>query len=246
MLSFSPPGWIAGGVVTLIIATRNAHKVAEIQAVLSDAFRYLTLNDFPSAPVAVEDANSFAGNATKKAVHLARWMAQSPLVLEKFAGTSADSEIYSVADDSGLEVDALQGAPGVHSARFAALDTGAAGNSSDASNNAKLLQLLKAVPAERRTARFRCCIALTPVLLAQPESASPVCYADEAELQTQLFEGVCEGRIGHGPRGTHGFGYDPLFVPDGFDQTFAELSADAKNRMSHRARALEKLREWFQ
>ncbi len=213
---------------------------------LSNAFRYLTLDDFPSAPVAVEDADTFAGNAKKKAVHLARGIAGSPLVLGKFAGTAADSEIYCVADDSGLEVDALQGAPGVHSARFAALDTAAAGNSSDASNNAKLLRLLEAVPTEKRTARFRCCIALTPVLLAEPESASPVCYADETELQAQLFEGVCEGRIGHHPKGTHGFGYDPLFVPDGFDETFAELSADAKNQISHRARALEKLREWFQ
>jgi XTP/dITP diphosphohydrolase len=147
----------------------------------------------------------------------------------------------SFADDSGLEVEALNGAPGVHSARFAALDSRAAGNSGDAENNAKLLRLLRDVPLERRTARFRCVIALTPILTSGPSSASPVCLADERELQTELFDDACEGRIAFAPIGTAGFGYDPLFVPRGFTQSFAELGEDVKNRVSHRAKALEKL-----
>jgi XTP/dITP diphosphohydrolase len=147
-----------------------------------------------------------------------------------------------LADDSGLEVDALHGAPGVHSARFAALDKGQPGNSPTADNNAKLLRLLKDVPREKRTARFRCVLALTPVFRSKGGSASPVCYADEAELQTELFVGACEGRIGLAPRGQGGFGYDPLFIPAGRNATFAELGEGVKNGMSHRARALEKLK----
>lgn len=232
--------------MTLIIATRNAHKVGEIRAVLSEGFLHLALNDFPSVPAVAEDCDTFAGNAMKKAVELARWIAGSPLMLARFGEAAAESEIYSLADDSGLEVDALGGAPGVYSARFAALDTGAAGNSSDMENNAKLLRLLDGTAPEKRTARFRCCIALSPVLLDRVESASPVCYADEVELRTQLFEGVCEGRIQESPRGAQGFGYDPLFVPEGYEESFAELGADVKNRISHRARALERLRRWFQ
>jgi XTP/dITP diphosphohydrolase len=148
-----------------------------------------------------------------------------------------------LADDSGLEVDALNGAPGVHSARFAALDTGKLGNSPTADNNAKLLRLLKEVPLEKRTARFCCVLALTPVLCSQGRSASPVCYADEVELQTELFEGTCEGRIGLAPRGQGGFGYDPLFIPEGHEATFAELGEEVKNQMSHRAKALAKLKQ---
>jgi XTP/dITP diphosphohydrolase len=152
--------------------------------------------------------------------------------------------LFTLADDSGLEVDALSGAPGVLSARFAALD--AAANSSDAENNAKLLRLLANVPLEKRTARFRCALALTPVLESCLANASPVCAADECELQTELFDGACEGRIGFVPSGQGGFGYDPLFIPDGLQQTFAELGEDVKNRMSHRAKALAKLRERLQ
>ena len=151
--------------------------------------------------------------------------------------------MFVLADDSGLEVDALKGAPGVHSARFAALDTGGAGNSPTAANNAKLLRLLKGVPLEKRTARFRCVMALTPVLSARPANASPVCAADAFELQTELFEGTCEGRIEFQERGEGGFGYDPLFVPEGHEQTFGELPEEVKNRLSHRARALAKLKE---
>jgi XTP/dITP diphosphohydrolase len=228
---------------TLLIATRNAHKVGEIRAILGAQFQFLTLNDFPDAPKVVEDADTFAGNAAKKAVELARWL------VEKHRTSSIEhpASSFVLADDSGLEVDALSGAPGVHSARFAALDRSAdgssassTGNTPDAENNAKLLRLLKDVPVERRTARFHCVIALVEVPVGKIEVASPVCYADEFEPQT--FDGVCEGRIIFGPRGKNGFGYDPLFVPIGFEQTFAQLGEDVKNQLSHRARALAKLK----
>lgn len=226
--------------ITLVIATRNSHKVAEIQAILGAEIRALTLNDLPGAPPVVEDAPTFAGNATKKAVALARWIS---------SGTRADifgtDKAFVLADDSGLEVDALNGAPGVRSARFAALDTDAPGNSSDADNNAKLLRLLANVPPEKRTARFRCVLALTPISNPTPESASPVCAADEFELQTETFDGACEGDISFCPHGEGGFGYDPLFVPQGRTESFAELGPEIKNQISHRARALAKLRARF-
>ena len=145
---------------TLLIATRNAHKVGEIRAILSDRFQYLTLRDFPGAPPVVEDAPTFAGNATKKAVELAQWLAATQKVPKPAEG----SQLFVLADDSGLEVDALNGAPGVYSARFAALDTNHSGNSPDADNNAKLLRLLENIPVGKRTARFRCVLALTPAL----------------------------------------------------------------------------------
>lgn len=218
---------------TILIATRNAHKVQEIQSILGKQFQFVTLNDFPNAPKVIEDAHTFAGNATKKAVELAKWLPGKQPMPD-----------FVLADDSGLEVDALNGAPGVHSARFAAMD--AKENAPDKDNNAKLLRLLKNVPMNKCTARFRCVIALISVLSQKTESASPVCYADELELQTQLFDGACEGRIIFEPRGGNGFGYDPLFVPNGFDKTFAELGDDVKNQLSHRAKALEKLKAFFQ
>ena len=230
---------------TFLIATRNAHKVGEIRAILGEQFGYLTLDAFPGAPKVVEDANTFAGNATKKAVELAKWVGQSRnLKLET-------RNFFVLADDSGLEVDALNGAPGVYSARFAAQDSAVEGNSKDSDNNAKLLRLLKDVPREKRSARFRCVIALTPVELETQNSkletsASPVCYADELELQTEIFDGACEGRIDFAPRGQGGFGYDPLFIPNGFEQSFAELGEDAKNQLSHRSKALEKLKAKLQ
>ncbi|HUA37290.1 MAG TPA: non-canonical purine NTP pyrophosphatase [Candidatus Sulfopaludibacter sp.] len=220
--------------ISLLIATRNAHKTGEIRAILGGGFQLRTLNDFPDAPKVVEDAPTFAGNATKKAVELSKWLAQIP---------NPESRIpnFVLADDSGLEVDALNGAPGVHSARFAAVDAAQSGNTPDADNNAKLLRLLKDVPLEKRTARFRCVIALTPVWPRKVEAASPVCYADEFEMRTELFDGVCEGRIIFDPRGQNGFGYDPLFVPVWHGQTFAELGDTTKNQLSHRSKALHKL-----
>ena len=231
---------------TLLIATRNAHKVGEIQSILGAPFQFLTLNDFSDAPKVVEDADTFAGNATKKAVELARWLSA--------AGASRltphASRFFVLADDSGLEVDALGGAPGVHSARFAALDRSADGssasspeNSPDADNNAKLLRLLKDMPPEKRTGRFRCVIALVPVPSGKVESASPVCLVDEFEAHT--FDGACAGRIQFSASGHGGFGYDPLFVPDGFTQSFSELGEDVKNKLSHRAKALEKLKVYW-
>ena len=230
----------------LVVATRNAHKISEIRAILGEDSHCYSVNDFPAAPTTIEDASTFGGNATKKAVELARWISASrlsPLV-------PRPSPLYVLADDSGLEVDALGGAPGVHSARFAASDGSAgglpgafSGNTSDADNNAKLLRLLKDVPLAKRTARFRCVLALTPVLAGTRTSSSPVCQADEVELQTELYEGVCDGRIDFVPRGQGGFGYDPLFIPEGCEQPFAELGEEVKNKSSHRARALARLRE---
>ncbi len=112
------------------------------------------------------------------------------------------------------------------------MDSGGEGNTSDSDNNAKLLRLLKDTPAEKRTARFRCVLAVTPITPdtgPSNSSASPVCFADELEMQTELFDGTCEGSIDLAPRGAGGFGYDPLFIPDGFQQSFAELGEEVKN-----------------
>jgi XTP/dITP diphosphohydrolase len=224
---------------TLLIATRNAHKVGEIRAILGAQFQFLTLNDFPNAPKVVEDAPTFAGNATKKAVELTGWLVEKHSTFNIQHSTPN----FVLADDSGLEVDALNGAPGVRSARFAATDSLKSGNTPDADNNAKLLRLLKNMPLEKRAARFRCAIALVAVQAGKTEVASPVCYAEEMEPQT--FDGACEGRIIFEPCGENGFGYDPLFVPAGFEQTFAELGEGVKNQLSHRAKALERLKEFF-
>jgi XTP/dITP diphosphohydrolase len=225
-------------VTLLLIATRNAHKAGEIHTNLGGQFQLLTLNDFPAAPKIVEDAGTFAGNAAKKAVELAKWLSQIQ---------NPESRIqngFVLADDSGLEVDALNGAPGVHSARFAAVDSVKSGNTSDAENNAKLLRLLKDVPAEKRAARFWCVIALVEI---NPQSHPSLGgYGGQPSIRNpQLFDGACEGRILFAPRGHNGFGYDPLFVPVGFEQTFAELGEDVKNKLSHRARALEKLKTFL-
>jgi XTP/dITP diphosphohydrolase len=213
---------------TLLIATRNAHKVGEIQAILGAHFQLFTLNDFPAVPKVIEDADTFAGNAAKKAVQLAKWLA-GEISNFKF---QISNPIFVLADDSGLEVDALNGAPGVHSARFAALDKNE--NSPDAANNAKLLCRLQDVPLEKRAARFRCVIALAPVGNSKLEIGDCKC-----------FDGACEGRIQLSASGHGGFGYDPLFVPDGFTQSFAELGEEVKNKLSHRAEALAKLKEFF-
>jgi XTP/dITP diphosphohydrolase len=213
---------------TLLIATRNAHKVGEIRAILGAQFKFLTLNDFPAAPKVVEDADTFAGNAAKKAVELAKWLAGG---ISNFKSQISDSAIV-LADDSGLEVDALDGAPGVHSARFATLDRSAggppasfAGNTPDADNNAKLLRLLQNIPPEKRTARFRCVIALVEIGGGASVPASRLVSSLAPPI---LFDGN-----------------DPLFVPVGFEQTFAELGEDVKNQLSHRAKALEKLKRFL-
>jgi len=212
------------GMMTLLIATRNRHKVEEIQAILGDGYRFMTLNEFPDAPEVEEDKDTFAGNSSKKAEELAAWLSGRP--------DRPEGMVLVIADDSGLEVDVLDGAPGVFSARYAAMESGSAGNSPDSENNARLLRELADVSDDKKTARFRCVIAVLKVGAGPGRSAT--------------FDGACEGRIQDGPTGDAGFGYDPLFVPEGFEQSFAELGEETKNRLSHRARALEKLKPWLE
>ncbi len=188
----------------LVLATRNPHKIAEIRAIFSaEGIEWKTTADYPAVPPAAEDGATFAENAVKKAMALARATGH-----------------WSLADDSGLEVDALCGEPGIRSAHYAGQD------GDHAANNEKLLRELAG--ETDRQARFRCVLALV----------SPTGDA-------RTVEGVCEGRIIAEPRGVNGFGYDPLFVPYGYEQTFAEMPPELKNRISHRARALEAARrEW--
>lgn len=182
----------------LVIATRNAHKLDEIRAIFSQpSLELMSSFDFPQIPDVEETGTTFVENATLKALALAR-----------------ATGLWAMGDDSGLEVEALGGAPGVYSARYAGLPT-----VDYAANNEKLLQALLGV-ANRR-ACFR-----TVLALASPEGA----------LYT--VEGRCDGIIAEAPRGRGGFGYDPLFIPDGETLAFAEMSAEHKNRISHRARAL--------
>ena len=192
----------------LILATRNRHKVGEIRAILSaPGLQFLCAADIPGVPEVTEDGATFEANAVKKAEALAR-------------ATGA----WALADDSGLEVDALSGAPGVLSARYAGEKAG------DHANNLRLLKELSALEGlHARRARFRCVLAL-----AGPDFA------------TQTVSGACEGVIAHAPRGAGGFGYDPLFIPDGYDTTYAEMNPEIKNRISHRARALSAMKkEWL-
>lgn len=216
----------------IVIATRNAHKVEEIQAILSPRVRCCGLGQWwDQVPAVVEDQPTFEGNAGKKAHTIAEWLRATPQLL---ASLSKDGLIGVLADDSGLEVDVLAGAPGVHSARFAASDAGGgASNSPDQANNAKLLRLLAGIPHARRTARFRCVLAWLPLGGNQP-IPSPL-----------FFQGRCGGRIAEHPTGTGGFGYDPLFIPDGEACSFAELGADRKNQMSHRSQALAAFRAYL-
>lgn len=187
----------------IIFATNNAHKLAEVQAVLGDSFRLVTLAECGMTEEIPEDAPTLEGNALQKARY----------VHER---TGADC----FADDTGLEVDALDGAPGVHSARYAT------DGHDFAANNRLLLRNLAG--AADRSAHFRTVIAL---------------ILDGREY---LFEGRVEGRITESEAGCGGFGYDPLFVPDGFDKTFAEMNAEEKNAISHRGRAVRRLVEFLQ
>ena len=188
----------------LLLATRNPHKTQEFSEMLGDEFVVRDLTSEAGAPEIEETGSSFEENAILKATATAVY----------FPG-------LVVADDSGLEVDALNGAPGVYSARYAGA------KAIDEENVAKLLRELKAIGRGRPfTARFKCVLALaqgTDVL--------------------GTFEGAVEGTIVHAPRGTNGFGYDPVFQPIGFDRTLAELRPDEKNRISHRAVAIRLLRE---
>ena len=198
----------------LLLATRNPGKVREFQKLLAGVpdLALLSLADVPSAPEVVEDGDTFAANARKKALEIAR--ATSLLVL---------------SDDSGLEVDALGGRPGVRSARYAGE------HASDEDNCRKLIAELTAlaVPEPAAAARYRVVLALAAP--TGPLAADP-----------HLEDGTCEGRIVLHPRGQGGFGYDPHFVPEGETRTMAELSADEKNRISHRARAATKMRRFLE
>lgn len=184
----------------LLLATRNPGKAREFAALLRDVeLELLDLRDLPNAPPKIpETAETYWENAFLKATGLACW-----------------SGLPSLADDSGLEVDALGGAPGVHSAYFAGP------HATDADNIHKLLEELRGVPPERRTARFRCVL-----VVVRPDG------------QHLSAEGTCEGIILDEPRGKAGFGYDPVFFYPPLGKTFAELSFEEKNRVSHRARAV--------
>ena len=208
----------------LIIATGNQHKVDEIGAILSPAISCVPMRVLGDCPELKETGTTFEENATMKATQLAEWLASGPNI--RFPVDRFDT-IRVLADDSGLEVDALKGAPGVYSARFATPE-GSEGNASDHANNEKLMRLMANVPEDQRNARFRCVLAL----LDTPYDAS---------RPPHLFSGHCEGKIAKQRHGTEGFGYDPLFYPEGHELSFGQLGSDVKNRISHRAVALEKL-----
>lgn len=187
----------------LLLATRNPGKVEELRALLDDfPIQLSTTADWPEAPEVVEDADTLAGNARKKALTLHR-----------------HASVPALADDTGLEVDALDGRPGVRSARFAGPDA------DDAANRVHLLRALRGTT--ERAAQFRTVVA----------------FAEEDAVR--CFEGICRGHILEEERGTGGFGYDPLFVPEGYEHTFAELPPDEKNRISHRGRALRVLTDYL-
>jgi XTP/dITP diphosphohydrolase len=192
---------------TLCIASRNQNKVQEIAPILSPFWVVKSSQDYPELEEVDETGDSFLANATLKAV-----------------ATSQAIPDHVLADDSGLECDALDGAPGVFSARYGGIP------SSDANNNAKLLQELarvNAVTPQQRAGRYRCVLVLA-----------------RAGEVIATFDGVCEGTIGLGPKGTGGFGYDPLFIPQGYARTFGQLGAKTKAGLSHRAIALKKFLAW--
>jgi XTP/dITP diphosphohydrolase len=190
-------------VIELVVATRNRHKTREIQHILGPEFRVRDLGAHPEVPEIRESGTSFEQNAKLKALAASR---QLPALV--------------IGDDSGLEVDALGGAPGVYSARYAGA------NATDTDKIDKLLRELARVRAteDGRRARFRCVVAL----------------ARNGNL-LGTFEGVVEGSISGEARGDSGFGYDPIFIPEGFEQTFGELPAKVKNTISHRAKAIRAL-----
>lgn len=194
----------------LVFATRNPGKLRELRQLIT-GIEVIDVGEAAARlgraiPDVVEDADTFAGNAIKKA-----------------RAVSAATGLPALADDSGLEVDALGGAPGVYSARYAG------DQHDDAANNAKLLAALAGVPTAQRTARFRAALALADV--SGPLGA-----------EVLVADGACEGVILDAPRGTGGFGYDPLFFAPELGQTFAEAGVGPKSDLSHRARAMRAMR----
>jgi XTP/dITP diphosphohydrolase len=200
----------------LYLATGNLHKIGEVSAILAASgivAEVLPPSAVGGMPDVIEDGDTFEANARKKALAL----------LEQVCTHNGGSPDWIVvADDSGICVDALDGQPGIRSARFAGE------KAIDADNNARMLALLENVPDESRTAAFHCAI-----VAALPDGT------------THSFEGRCPGKVLRTPRGAAGFGYDPLFLPDGYNQTAAELPEETKNSISHRARALAKFVEWL-
>jgi XTP/dITP diphosphohydrolase len=195
-------------VIELVVATRNRHKTREIEDILGPQFSVRDLAAHRDVPEIRESGTSFEENAKYKALTASRRL-----------------PVMVIADDSGLEVDALGGAPGIYSARYAGA------NATDRDKIDKLLRELERVRAtdDRRHARFRCVVAL----------------ARNGDL-LGMFEGTVQGRITDTARGDSGFGYDPIFVPDGFEQTFGELSEEVKNTISHRAKAIRALADRLQ
>lgn len=191
----------------IVLATRNRHKVSELQALVAPlGIEVLSAIDYPDLPDVIEDGTTFEENAVKKAREIA-----------------AKTGEHTLADDSGLCVDALDGAPGVYSARYAGE------NGNDAANNEKLLEALADVPDDQRTAHF-----VSVIAYATPNGA------------IHTFRGTCEGVILRTYRGTNGFGYDPLFYLPEHGMTMAELDPSEKNRISHRARAYHQFIAWLQ
>jgi XTP/dITP diphosphohydrolase len=205
----------------LLLATRNPHKTHEFRELLGQAFDVIDLSSLVEIKLPDETGSTFVENATLKAVAVSK---DRPAFAKRQSGSDLrrGRHLLVIADDSGLEVDALDGAPGIYSARYAGE------NATDIRNVDKLLRELRAqkVAGKERSARFRCVIAL----------------AQNGNLQG-IFEGAVEGTIVDPPRGTGGFGYDPVFQPDGFEQTFAEMAPELKNTISHRAKAIAALRE---
>lgn len=190
----------------LIVATGNAHKVTEFDRLLEGCgFELCSASVCGGMPDVVEDGDSFAANARIKAIALR---------------ALAPPEAWVVSDDSGLEVDALEGAPGIFSARYAGQDA------TDRANLEKLLVELADLPSMQRSARFRCVLCLI-----------------DPHGEEHFFEGECEGCIAMEPSGTEGFGYDPVFIPAGHSESFGELGDSVKSRLSHRAAAVQKMRE---
>ncbi len=186
----------------MVIATKNKGKIAEFQQMFAKAgWEVKSLLDYPELPDIEEDGVTFAENAAKKAEVLATHLNQ-----------------MVIADDSGLVVDALDGRPGVYSARYAGEDK------SDTANSEKVLKELVDIPGDDRTARFVCCLAV-----AKPNR------------ETFFYEGACEGYIAMRATGSNGFGYDPIFYLPELDKTMAQLTAEQKNERSHRAKALKQL-----
>lgn len=186
------------GGLEVVLATRNQGKVREFIELLRDlSIQVYSLDAFPQIPELPEDGLTYTENAINKALTVARLTRRA-----------------AVADDSGIEIDALQGGPGPQSRRFLGE------HASDTARNARILHLLQHLPARARTARYRAVVAV-----ATPDG------------QVRTFEGVCEGQVATSPRGTHGFGYDPIFFVPAYGKTMAQLPLSIKNRISHRARA---------